>query len=143
MRLTPAIAHAFDRVVPEGGDVICDTHLPGGTIVGISAVVVHQDKEIYGQDAHIYRPERWLEASKEQLKLMEKAFFTFGHGSRVCIGKNIGLTEVSKFVPRILRRFDIEWASDKPEWDMQMLWFTAQTGVVVRLTPRSIAEVKE
>lgn len=58
-------------------------------------------------------------------------------------GKSIGLTEVSKFVPRILRRFDIEWASDKPEWDMQMLWFTAQTGVVVRLTPRSVAGVKE
>lgn len=76
MRLTPAIAHAFDRIVPKGGDVICDTHLPGGTIVGISAVVVHQDKEIYGQDAHLYRPERWLEASEEQLKLMEKTFFT-------------------------------------------------------------------
>jgi cytochrome P450 len=45
--------------------------IPGETIVGINPVVLHRNQEIFGYDAERFRPERWLEASKEQHSKME------------------------------------------------------------------------
>jgi hypothetical protein len=42
--------------------------------VGINPWVVAQDKEVYGADAGVFRPERWSEASPMQLRFMERSF---------------------------------------------------------------------
>lgn len=76
MRVHPSIGFPLERVIPEGGAVICGTHLPGGTNIGMSAPVVNCDTSIFGQDAEVFRPERWLEASPEEVKNMERAFFS-------------------------------------------------------------------
>ena len=34
------------------------------TVVGTSAWVIHRNREIYGEDADEFRPERWLEKGK-------------------------------------------------------------------------------
>jgi cytochrome P450 len=68
---------------------ILGEHIPGGTIVGCNAWVVHRRPEIFGEDVDIFRPERWLEASPAQLKEMKATMFQFGAGARTCIGKNI------------------------------------------------------
>ena len=54
--------------------MICGAHLPGGTNVCMSAPTVHYDKSIFGVDAHEFRPERWLDATPEQLKKMDRGF---------------------------------------------------------------------
>jgi len=46
---------------------------------------------VYGEDVDCFRPERWLDATEEQLKAMERSSLAFGAGSRVCIGKNISM----------------------------------------------------
>lgn len=56
--------------------MICGAHLPGGTYIGMSAPVVNCDKGIFGEDAEEFRPERWLDASPEEIKNMERAFFS-------------------------------------------------------------------
>lgn len=53
----------------------------------------------------------------------------FGHGSRGCIGKNIALLEITKFVPEVLRRFQLEWASPKDTWTLTAGWFWKQRDV--------------
>lgn len=106
-RLHPAAGLPLERVVPPQGAEICGEHIPGGTIVGCSAWVLHKRPEIYGEDVDFYRPERWLEADKEQLKEMNATMFQFGAGARTCIGKNISLLEVYKLVPSFLRRFEV------------------------------------
>jgi len=58
--------------------------------VGMNAHVVHRDKGVFGEDADLFRPERWLE-SEARNKEMEKYLLTFGAGSRTCVGKNISL----------------------------------------------------
>ena len=59
-RVHPAVGLPLERVVPPGGSKICGQYLKGGTIVGINAWVVHQDKAVFGDDAASWRPERWL-----------------------------------------------------------------------------------
>ena len=75
LRLHPGGGFPLERYVPPEGAEICGRRLPGGTIVSMSAPVIHLNKEIYGQDATIFRPERWLEASSEELKAMDRYFF--------------------------------------------------------------------
>lgn len=35
---------------------------------------MHMNKDVFCNDAQILRPERWLEASPEQLSLMDRTF---------------------------------------------------------------------
>ena len=44
------------------------------------------DCRVFGEDANVFRPERWLE-DDERARQMERALFTFGQGARTCIGK--------------------------------------------------------
>lgn len=75
LRLHPGIGFPLERYVPPEGATICGIDFPGGTIVGVTAHAVHRDKAVFGDDAEAFRPERWLEASPEQLKAMDRAFF--------------------------------------------------------------------
>ena len=48
-------------------------------------------------------------------------------------GRHISMLEMTKFVPQVLRRFSLEWASQKDEWKISGYWFAKQSGVVMRL----------
>lgn len=63
----------------------------------------------------------------------------FGHGARTCIGKNISIMEMGKFIPQILQTFDIEWASENEEWKTNAAWFWKQTDMEVRFKVRQRA----
>lgn len=76
MRLHPGVSYPLERLVPEGGAELCRQKLREGTNVGINPVVVHQNRESFGDDAAQFRPERWLEADQEQLKIMERTLLT-------------------------------------------------------------------
>ncbi|KAF8859697.1 cytochrome P450 [Acephala macrosclerotiorum] len=131
LRVHPAVALPLERIVPAGGLQINSHHIPAGTTIGINAWVVHYDEFVFGADAHDFRPERWEDDGSERLKGMEKSFFAFGHGSRSCVGKNISLMEMGKFVPQFLREFEILWDGDE-EWKVESSWFAKQTNVFVR-----------
>ncbi|PSS28479.1 hypothetical protein M430DRAFT_92974 [Amorphotheca resinae ATCC 22711] len=136
MRLHPGVGFPLERYVPKGGLVVGDVLLPEGTIVGMNAWVIHHDKTIYGEDADMFRPERWMDAESEKLRIMEKCFLSFGAGTRTCIGKNISIMEMGMLVPQVLRNFEIEWAGQKKEWSIKSYWFAKQSGLHVRLRPR-------
>lgn len=106
-RLYPAAGLLLERIVPPQGIEIMGEQIPGGTIVGCNAWVLHRRPEIFGEDVDAYRPERWLEASEEKLKEMKATMFQFGAGARTCIGRNISLLEVYKLVPTFLMRFEV------------------------------------
>lgn len=106
-RLHPAPGLPLERVVPSTGVKICGEYIPGGTIVGCSAWVIHRRPEVFGDDVDAYRPERWLDVSKEKRKEMDGTMLQFGMGARTCIGKNISLLEMYKLVPSFLRRFEV------------------------------------
>ena len=94
MRVHPAAGLILERVVPAQGVDILGYWIPGGTIVGCNAWVLHRRPEIFGSDVDTFRPERWLEANPQQLKEMKATMFQFGNGARTCLGKNISLLEM-------------------------------------------------
>jgi cytochrome P450 len=54
----------------------------------MNAMVVQFDEGVFGNDAHEFRPERWL-VSKERYRAMEKAMLVYGAGTRICIGRHV------------------------------------------------------
>ena len=111
-RLHPAPGLVIERIVPKQGAEICGEHIPGGTIVGCNAWVIHRRPEIFGDDVEAFRPERWLDASPDVRNKMDGSMLQFGMGARTCIGKNISLLEIYKLVPSFLRRFEVRLLPD-------------------------------
>lgn len=137
-RLHPAPGLILERIVPPQGMQICNDFIPGGTIVGCNAWVVHRRPEVFGFDVDTFRPERWLEASPAKLKEMKGTMLQFGAGARTCIGKNISLLEIYKLVPSFLRRFEIELETPGKEWKTHNAWFVGQKEFNTRFRPRRV-----
>lgn len=74
MRLRPAVGLNISRQVPAAGAEIDGKWFPGGTRLAVNGWVLHRDKEMFGQDADLYRPERWLE-DPEKARIMERHMF--------------------------------------------------------------------
>lgn len=76
MRMRPAVGVNISRKVPPEGAEIDGTWLPGGVSVAVNGWVLHRDREVFGQDADTYRPERWIESEDaEKLRMMERCMF--------------------------------------------------------------------
>ncbi|KAI1424063.1 cytochrome P450 [Xylaria sp. FL1777] len=125
-RMYPAAGLPLERIVPEPGVDIAGHYVRGGTIVGCSAWLIHRRPEIFGDDADVYRPERWLvdeslpepqrEERERRVREMNGHMFQFGMGARTCIGKNISLLEMYKVVPSLLRRFEVSFSLLSPSF---------------------------
>ena len=83
-RIHPPFGLPLERVVPPEGAVICGQRFEGGTVVGMSAWVVHRDRDTFGDDCDMWRPERWLceEAKRKEMEhaLLTVSPFSFSHG---------------------------------------------------------------
>lgn len=108
LRIHPAVGAPLTRVVGPQGLRIAGYFFPPGTEIGVNAWVIHYNKSIFGPDAHVFRPERWLTENKEERAVLDRNFLSFGNGARTCIGKNISLLEMSKVIPQIVMKYDFE-----------------------------------
>jgi cytochrome P450 len=106
-RIHPSTGFLLERIVPAGGAVICGEYVPAGTAVSCLQWIIHRHKPTFGDDVETFRPERWLDAAPEQRANMEKFLVPFGYGSRLCLGRDIGLFEVYKIAATVLNRYRV------------------------------------
>ncbi|KAK4945493.1 hypothetical protein LTR10_015389 [Elasticomyces elasticus] len=132
MRLQPALGANITRMVPAGGTDVNGTWLPGGTQVALDAWVLQRDKDIFGGDADLFNPERWLGNDEDRVKLMDRCMFQFGGGSHLCIGRHLALFEMYKVLPQVFRRYEMELVSHRPLGHRTGLFYQ-QSGLYVFL----------
>ncbi|VUC23387.1 unnamed protein product [Clonostachys rosea] len=137
LRLHPSVGMMLARLVPAEGAEICGHNLPGGTEVGINPWVLHRDPEVF-PDPDSFRPERWLlsNTDEEHLRVMNRSFFTFGHGAHTCSGRWISLMEIKKIIPTLILEFDMKLVKEG-EYGFKNRWFTPQHGLFVQFTPKA------
>ncbi|KAK3943388.1 Pisatin demethylase [Diplogelasinospora grovesii] len=133
MRVRPAVGLNITRFVPPEGAELDGHFFPGGTSLAVNGWVLHRDKDIFGQDADNFRPERWLE-DEERAKRMERYMFQFGGGSHVCIGRNLALLEINKVIPRLLRDYRFELAHPDKPLKAHASFFVVQDGLEVYIS---------
>ncbi|KAL2072294.1 hypothetical protein VTL71DRAFT_11637 [Oculimacula yallundae] len=91
-----------DTTLPRGGgrDGKSKIFIPKGASVDYSVHVMHHRKDLWGEDAEEFKPERW------QNRRPGWDFLPFNGGPRICIGQQFALTESSYVTVRLLQRFD-------------------------------------
>ncbi|KAJ4330396.1 Cytochrome P450 monooxygenase acrts1 [Didymella glomerata] len=121
LRICPPFAVPMPRYAPAAGMEIEGHYLKPDTKIGMNAMVVQFDKQVFGEDAHEFRPERWLE-SEERYRAMDKAML-------------LSNAEMYKVVPEIARRFVVKMAHDQP-WTTRNATFIMQSNVICKLERR-------
>ncbi|KAF2419579.1 cytochrome P450 [Tothia fuscella] len=120
-----------------GRQVNQDTVLPGpkslfvqkGQRVALSIHAMHRRKDIFGEDADLFKPERW-----ETLR-PGWGYLPFSGGSRVCIGQQFALIEASYIIVRLLQNYKKITPSDlEPFSETVGLTLASKNGCKVILT---------
>ncbi|KAF8373184.1 hypothetical protein PRIPAC_79613 [Pristionchus pacificus] len=75
-----------------------------GDMVIVDSLSLQMDKEVWGEDAEEFRPERWLENTTRD----RAAFLAFGEGPRICLGMKMAFVEAKIALVEVLRNFTIE-----------------------------------
>ncbi|MCS3600395.1 cytochrome P450/NADPH-cytochrome P450 reductase [Bacillus sp. JUb91] len=102
IRLWPT-APSFDVYPKE--DTIIGGQYPVKKGEGLTVLLpaLHRDKEVWGEDAEEFRPERFADPSK----VPNHAYKPFGNGQRACIGMQFALYEATLVLGMILQKFEL------------------------------------
>lgn len=90
LRLHTAIPGNQPRVTPANATLGGFAGLPAGVRVNAQAYSLHRNEDVF-PEANEWRPQRWLDATDEQQKLMMRWFWAFGSGGRMCVGSNLAI----------------------------------------------------
>lgn len=102
-----------------------DLTIPAGVQLLLPVIFVHHDRELWGEDAKEFKPERFSEGIAKATK-NKLAFFPFSWGPRICIGNNFALMEAKLAISTILQNFSFELSPS----------YTHSPTYVVSLQPR-------
>jgi cytochrome P450 len=118
LRMHPPIGMSLPRIVNSKQGMALDgkTVVPYGSQVSVAPYVMHRNIKVFGTDARIFNPDRWIDLDEAERKTMEKNNLTFGGGARQCIGKNISLMEINKALPTLLRAFHFDISTKNASW---------------------------
>ncbi|KAG0646456.1 Cytochrome P450 monooxygenase FUM15 [Hyphodiscus hymeniophilus] len=100
--------------------------IPKGTAMVIPFRAIHRDKSLWGHDADVFNPDRWMsDSSSGSSRVSGGATSNFGvmsflHGPRSCIGENFARAEFACLLAAWVGRFEFE-LNDKREMDEEKL----------------------
>ena len=114
-RLHTSTSSNLQRVTGSSGlELPNGVYLPPGTNVGCPASFIDREPRAFGEDAELFRPERWMQQEGEsehewrkRRNLMNSTELSFGQGSRTCLGKNVSLLEFYKGVATLVTNFKV------------------------------------
>ncbi|KAI0400645.1 cytochrome P450 [Xylaria palmicola] len=117
LRMIPPAVTGFPKRVPAGGDVLCGRFVPEGTDIFVNLWSMLRNKEVFGADAEIFRPERFLECGEEKrMELLRTVDLAFGYGRWQCPGKTLAWLELNKIFVEILRICDLQVVNPQTPW---------------------------
>lgn len=103
MRLFPVLP-IIGRLATK--DVVLNTcTIPAGSNILIIMFNTHRNPKYWGDDAHLFRPDRFLPENISQIH--PYAFGPFSGGHRICIGMKYGMNVMKVILTHFLRNYKV------------------------------------
>jgi len=120
LRLNPSIGTTSrialcDTTLPIGGGSTGEApiYIRKGDIFSVSFYSLHRRKDLFGEDAEEFKPERW-----DDFQLPRWGYLPFSGGPRVCIGQQMAITQAAYTIVRFLQTFK-HLENRDPVWEFQ------------------------
>ncbi|MBA0647545.1 hypothetical protein Goklo_015394 [Gossypium klotzschianum] len=81
--------------------------LPANLDLLVVHSAAHHDPQLWGDEVHLFKPERFAEGIAKAINYNVGAFCPFGLGPRNCVGMNFAITEAKIALSMILQRYTI------------------------------------
>ncbi|OBR05473.1 Benzoate 4-monooxygenase cytochrome P450 [Colletotrichum higginsianum IMI 349063] len=113
LRRYPPIPGSLTRVVPAGGITVDGHFVPGNKmLVSAQPASVNMDNSVY-DDPNDWNPERWdIPRNSPEHRKMQRSFWPFGSGPRMCVGMNVAWAELRIVTARIFSTYETKLAQD-------------------------------
>ncbi|XP_021824412.1 cytochrome P450 CYP749A22-like [Prunus avium] len=131
LRLYPpvvALEREAEREVRLGNLII-----PATVELIIPCLAFHHEPEFWGQDVHLFKPERFSEGVAKATKNNIATFLPFGMGPRNCVGLNFATNEVKIVLSMILQRYSFTLSPAYVHSPFRLLTVRPQHGLQVML----------
>nr|AZZ89574.1 cytochrome P450 monooxygenase [Lagerstroemia speciosa] len=109
--------------------------VPANMQFSIAILKIHHDPQIWGEDVHLFKPERFSEGVAKAINNNPAVFLPFGMGPRNCVGMNFAITEAKIALSMILQRYSFTLSPAYVHLPTQLLTVRPQHGVHVILHP--------
>ncbi|CAK7229981.1 hypothetical protein SCUCBS95973_007418 [Sporothrix curviconia] len=109
LRFHPPVA-GIPRVAQQD-TVVAGQFVPRGTTLMPVPAVMHHNTALWGDDAHVFRPERWIDDPTMGGAVNSEAYawVGFGHGPRSCIGRALAALNFKVVLLAMVQKLD--WTS--------------------------------
>ncbi|KAK3071492.1 hypothetical protein LTR53_008537 [Teratosphaeriaceae sp. CCFEE 6253] len=150
LRIYPPVTGLMAKKVPDGGALIdvdgVEKFAPGGTQIGWNSWGMMHDPVVFGGDAEIYRPERWLarDGSDQErdriVRMNDTVTLCFGYGRFGCLGRGVATMELNKAVIETLLRFNLQCCDLAKPFNEKVVGFYVHTDMNFVVTERSTGD---
>jgi cytochrome P450 len=145
LRYIEAVAHETMRFKPVGtfialqalGDVtINHLQIPKGTPIFLLLRPNGLEDTEFAEAAE-FKPERWLNYSRQENPHHRKSFLPFGGGPRLCPGRSLALHEIKMAVSMICRHFDVVRTEPDRKIEERFIFTMMPVDLMISLQPRN------
>lgn len=135
LRLEPSVPENArtairDTTLPRGGgpNGTSPIYIRAGTEVLYNVRTMHRRVDLWGEDAHEFKPERW-----QAMRRPGWEYLPFNGGPRICLGQQFALTEAGYVIVRMVQRFDLIESLDSQPQKSVVTSTSSPAAVLVRL----------
>ncbi|KAJ7894320.1 cytochrome P450 [Mycena olivaceomarginata] len=97
-------------LVTKSGKTITELPIAKNTVLVVSSAGYNRNTDVFGEDAHKFNPERWLDGSLQEKATTKLGVYgnlmSFGSGHRACIGWRFALYEYQAFLVELVKNFE-------------------------------------
>ncbi|KAF5676274.1 putative benzoate 4-monooxygenase cytochrome P450 [Fusarium denticulatum] len=142
LRLHAPIPGPQPRQTPQHGCNIAGYFIPGDVRIASLAYTLHRDKEVFPEPEE-WKPERWISQTpgkspddEGKHREMQRLFWAFGSGGRMCVGSNFAMNEMKFILAFIYANFETSIVDDE-EIEQEDAYTARPIGekLVIRFTP--------